>query len=356
MIDRETGNLGGRSTELLRSIWRRWALSKHRWLAAAAAFAAVFVFSTLAGAAPLGAHAEWTDTIFGLTTTQVGVVNGFPQAFANGTGRFDAITPNGITGAEPIFDWTACTSPGATPPCVPASGIRTQAGLDGCTPDCTAVDPSGVKRTGTIDMHWFAARGTGPGSHQQVAILLHGTGGLANLRGVLQHPAGKYVGTIHWDAPCISGHRAGPLTVAAGQSVCVSPGATISGPVSVGTDGELYADDASFDGPLRSDGASTIALCGDTVSGPVTIAHTTGPILIGEPATGDCAGNTIAGPVRLEDNGCATCGGGADSGAIDFSGNTVGGPLRVTGNVGTFILGYFAPNTVSGPVTNSGNS
>jgi len=355
---------------------------KHRWLSAAAALALGFGIVAVAGAGPPGTSAAWSDVLpaaGATTTTQLGIVNGFPEAVARTaippTPSFKAIPGiQGLAGPEPITIFSACTTPGATSPCTSTSpGIRQQAGLDVCgtsTSLCSFVDSSGTTlATGTIDMHWFAVRAApgASGAHQQVAILEHGTGTLANLHGVLTHPGatdprcvvaiGCYVGTIHWDPPCISGSWPGPLVVGQGQSVCVSAGATISGPTIVQKDGELFADGATFSGPVSANGAATISLCGDKVSGPVSVTGTTGPVLIGEPATGDCPGNTISGPVSLAGNGCATCDAdGLDTGALDFSGNTVSGPLVVTNNVGAFLLGDFAPNTVSGPVVTSGNS
>ena len=81
------------------------------------------------------------------------------------------------------------------------------------------------------------------------------------------------------------------------------------------------------------------------ITGPLSVSGSVGPALIGEPASGDCAGNTIHGPVSLTGN---TTG-------LDFSGNTVNGPETVMNNTGGFVFGEFAPNTISGSVATGGN-
>jgi hypothetical protein len=44
-----------------------------------------------------------------------------------------------------------------------------------------------------------------------------------------------------------------------------------------------------------------------------------------------------------------------DTAGTDFSGNTVSGTATLTNNVGGFIFGDIAPNTIHGAVTTSGN-
>ena len=68
-------------------------------------------------------------------------------------------------------------------------------------------------------------------------------------------------------------------------------------------------------------------------------------MLIGEPATGGCPGNRINGSVTIT----------GDTAGTDFSGNTVSGDATLTNNVGGFIFGDIAPNTIHGTVTTSGN-
>ena len=129
------------------------------------------------------------------------------------------------------------------------------------------------------------------------------------------------------------------------------------GPTHIGKDGELYAEGATFDGPIRSAQANGFSLCTSAVLGSVNVTETTGPVMIGSPETGACGGNFIQGALNVEHNGCATCDeDGKDTGAIDIEGDTVLGPLRSTDNVGAYVVGIFTLNNVYGPITQEGNS
>ncbi len=325
---------------------------------------------------PPGVTGAWGDIVSftGVTVTPLGTVNGFKET------RIATTSPSlssfskfpdveSLAGTENITIYEACTPAGSA--CTTESpGVNELAGLDECNP-CTMYSSSGaLLGTGSIAMEWFSASGQ-TGSHQQVALLEHGTGGLADVHGVLTHPGttdprcapgvgtagfvGCYAGTVHSEK-CISGDWRGPLWVAPGQSVCLSPGARIFGPTNIGKEGELFAEGATFYGPVRSDQAYGFSLCSSAALGPVSVTRTTGPVLIGEPSLGDCGGNYIAGPLTVEDNGCATCdANGLDTGAVDISGDTVLGPLRSRENVGTYVFGYFVSNNLYGPIVNEGN-
>jgi hypothetical protein len=141
-------------------------------------------------------------------------------------------------------------------------------------------------------------------------------------------------------AGCLTSSN-GPLNVNAGQSVCIAPGAVVTGPVSVKAGGTLYADGASFTGPVRATGAALVRLCGTTISGPLSVDGSTGIVVVGgDAATGPCAGNTITGPVTLTSN----------TAGVEFNGNNVTGPLTITGNTGSL------PPPDTGPVHASGNT
>jgi hypothetical protein len=325
---------------------------------------------------PPGVAGAWGDIVSfsGITVTPLGIVNGFKETkIATTSPSLSSFTKfpgvESLSGTENITIYEACTPAGSA--CTTASpGMNELAGLDECNP-CTMYSSSGqVLGTGSIDMPWWSASGQ-TGSHQQVALLEHGTGGLANVHGVLTHPGasdprcapgvgptgfvGCYAGTVHAEK-CVSGDLNGPLRVAPGQSVCLSPGAKVFGPTNIGRDGELFAEGATFYGPVRSDQAAGFSLCSSTALGPVTVTGTTGPVQIGEPALSACGGNHIAGPLTVEHNGCATCDtNGMDTGAVDISGDTVTGPVRSRENVGAYVFGYFVSNTVSGPIVNEGN-
>jgi hypothetical protein len=325
---------------------------------------------------PPGVTGSWADLVSftGLTVTQLGIVNGFKET------RIETSTPSlsslarfpgvdSLEGRQPITINEACVPAGSA--CNKESpGTTESVGLDGCE-ECTLYGPSGeVLGTGSIDMPWWEASGQAV-LPQHVVLLEHGTGGLADVHGVLTHPGvndprcadglgkpgnvGCDTGTVH-EEKCISGGH-GALFVAPGESVCLSPGARIFGPTNIGKDGELFAEGATFYGPVRSDQAYAFSLCASAVLGSVSVSGTTGPVEIGEPATGVCGGNFIQGALDVEHNGCATCDAdGGDTGAVDISGDTVLGPLRSTENVGAYVLGYLVSNTVYGRITNVGNS
>jgi hypothetical protein len=141
------------------------------------------------------------------------------------------------------------------------------------------------------------------------------------------------------------GNSNGAITVRPGQSLCIAPGAKVSGPLTVNAGGLLYADGATISGPVRASGAALVRICGTSMSGPLTIDSSTGIVVVGgDAATGPCAGNTIAGPVSITGN----------TAGVEFNGNHVQGPLTITGNTGTLPPPdtgsvHVTGNTVTGP-------
>jgi MBG domain-containing protein/carboxypeptidase family protein/centrosomal CEP192-like protein len=144
----------------------------------------------------------------------------------------------------------------------------------------------------------------------------------------------------------ITGNQAGPLTITAGQSVLIGPGATVTGPVTVQPGGALEVEGGTITGPLRSTGATGLRFCNATLTGPVTATGTSGLVAFGDDdGSVACAGNTINGPVSIT----------GGTGGVEFDGNNVTGSLTITGNTGTL-----APpdtgtvdatgNTVTGPI------
>ena len=74
---------------------------------------------------------------------------------------------------------------------------------------------------------------------------------------------------------------------------------------------------------LRFD-ASAFTFCNSsTVGGAISVATSTGFILIGDGGEGTCAGGHIDGAVTLDSN----------SGGVELGGNTIGGAVKVTANV-----------------------
>ncbi|WP_329315582.1 Ig-like domain-containing protein [Streptomyces sp. NBC_01278] len=143
--------------------------------------------------------------------------------------------------------------------------------------------------------------------------------------------------TVGFSRPCITTAHQGPLTVASGESLCIAPGGSQTGPLTVRSGGALAVTGAEVTGPVSSDGALAVAVCGSQLTGPVTVSRTSGSVLIGsdDAATG-CPGNTVRGPVSVNGN----------TGGVEISADTVVGPLRCDANLP-------APrqsgNTVEGP-------
>ena len=146
--------------------------------------------------------------------------------------------------------------------------------------------------------------------------------------------------SVGFPQACITTSKTGPFTVASGQSVCVSSGGKLTGPVTVQAGGSLWITGGTVTGPFTATSASGLTLCNSTITGPVTVTTSTGYVLFG--GTG-CAGNKITGPVGITKG----------TGGLSFVGNKVTGPLRITNNKGGFT---YSGNTITGPVTVSGNS
>ncbi len=149
--------------------------------------------------------------------------------------------------------------------------------------------------------------------------------------------------TVGFTRPCITTRRTGPFKVEEGTSICVSGGASITGPITIEKGGALWVGGATLTGPYKATKAAALTLCNTRVTGPITVSNSTGYVLVGGVAATGCAGNTITGPVKIT-NG---------SGGLSFARNHVTGPVTITGNHGGFI---FTGNTITGPVHVSGNS
>ncbi len=146
--------------------------------------------------------------------------------------------------------------------------------------------------------------------------------------------------SVGFPQACITTSKTGPFTVANGQSICVSSGGKLTGPVTVQAGGALWINGGTVTGPFTATSAAGLTLCGSTITGPVTVTTSVGYVLFG--GTG-CAGNTFTGPVSITKG----------TGGLSFVGNKVTGPLTITNNKGGYT---YSGNTVVGPVTISGNS
>lgn len=183
----------------------------------------------------------------------------------------------------------------------------------------------GAKRLATVPLDGgrasFTTSGLQPGSH---ALTASYGGDAADEASTTADPAGVTVG---FSAPCVTTARSGPLTVAAGQAVCLSSGARQNGPVTVRPGGALAVLDAEVTGPVSGDGALALTVCRSTLAGPLSVRGSTGPVLLGSdedgPAdAGTCAGNRFTGAVSVD----------ANTGGVVIAGNRVTGPLRCEGN------------------------
>jgi YVTN family beta-propeller protein len=105
--------------------------------------------------------------------------------------------------------------------------------------------------------------------------------------------------TVGFTQPCITGTHIGALTIANGQSVCVSPGGSIDGTVTISPGGALYVNGGSINGMVKSTGAAAVTACSSTWAGALILTGGTGPVTFG--GTG-CASNTISGAVTITTN------------------------------------------------------
>jgi hypothetical protein len=219
-----------------------------------------------------------------------------------------------------------------------STGITDTTGVDGCTA-CT--DSAGS--SGAIYGHALGA--TGSTTHRTVG---NGTAGLASDRGVYTRSriTGATLDTgVLAKSPCITGHHAGPLVVVSGDSECLGVGAHQSGPVTVQPGAQFFSNGAVISGGVTASGPAVISICDTRIAGGLSISGGTGPVLVGEPASGDCPGNRIDGSVSIT----------GDTQGTDFSANAVSGAARLTGNVGGFVFGDLVPNEINGAVVTGGN-
>ncbi len=155
--------------------------------------------------------------------------------------------------------------------------------------------------------------------------------------------------------PCtqVSGTVTGPVVVGPGQNICYVD-ANITGGITVQQGGQVSITNSTVSGGVKSDGAVAFTLCGSDLKDPgagptLSVTNTTGAVRIGDPASG-CAGNAIAGNVKVATN----------SGGVVFGNNFVGGNATFTANTSgpiviknNFIGGVLACTTNS-LVSNAG--
>ncbi|MFF4369242.1 Ig-like domain-containing protein [Streptomyces sp. NPDC001594] len=247
--------------------------------------------------------------------------------------RYGASVSVVVDDATPMFGRPVTLTATVTP-ANPAAG--TPSGevtfFDGTTPLGTAAlnDGRASLRTGTLQPtgHTFTARYAGDAAFTPAT-----TGGPTEV-------------TVGFSGPCLTTAHQGPLTVAAGEALCVGAGGSQSGPVTVRPGGALAVTGARITGPVSADGALALTICHSALTGPVTVQRSTGPVVVGSDRVGAaCAGNTLRGPLTVE----------ADTGGVEVSANAVTGAVRITGNSGTGPLPEALPpafraNRVTGPL------
>jgi hypothetical protein len=145
----------------------------------------------------------------------------------------------------------------------------------------------------------------------------------------------------------INGDIAGPLTVSAGESVLVSPGVRVLGPVNVAAGGALTVMNAQISGAVTADNPRFLSICGTGISVPapdtaLRVSNAQVPIRIGDPDSG-CAGNQFVGQVTLTANL-----------AVSFGANIVSHTATInSGGPGNTVI---KANTVYGTLACSANT
>ncbi|WP_330334484.1 Ig-like domain-containing protein [Streptomyces sp. NBC_00536] len=237
--------------------------------------------------------------------------------------RYGTSTTLAVDTATPLFGHavalTATVTGSESPTAASPGGTVTFS--EGGTPLATVALQAGQAR--------FTTSALRPGTHRISASYAPDADHTASSTG---EPTDINVG---FSRPCITTASHGPLTVAAGESVCIASGGSQSGPLTVRPGGALSVSNGRVTGPVTAGGALAVSLCGSTLTGPVSVRNTSGAVLIGS-GSPDCEGNTLTGPVSLD----------ANTGGVDVSGDRVVGPLRCEANNPA---PHLTATTVTGP-------
>jgi Bacterial Ig-like domain (group 3)/FG-GAP-like repeat len=121
----------------------------------------------------------------------------------------------------------------------------------------------------------------------------------------------------------LSGPIAGGLHLGAG-TWSLEHASVSGGPVVADTGAEVSITNSSLAAGLRADGAGEIVVCHTAIAGGVSLAHGTGPIVLGDQRGGDCRGDNLEGGVVLDGNRAG----------LEVADSTVAGSLVVNGNSG----------------------
>jgi hypothetical protein len=136
-----------------------------------------------------------------------------------------------------------------------------------------------------------------------------------------------------------SGNVPGPIAVGSGQSVVIT-GGDVVGPITVQSGGALQLVNTRVTNGIVATNPSFLSVCNSQVAAPpgnpaqgVVVTGASVPVRIGDPASG-CAGNRIAGDVRLSGNtGGLTFGANTVSGNVAVDNNTAGAPVVKANNI-----------------------
>lgn len=147
----------------------------------------------------------------------------------------------------------------------------------------------------------------------------------------------------------LSGDVTGPITVGAGDTVCLL-NARVAGPVTVNAGGALTVAASRITNGIVVTSPAFLSVCGSQVSAPagnpaqgVVVTGAAVPVRIGDPANG-CVANKVVGDVTMSGNtGGFTLGANAVSRNVTADNNTVG-------------LDVLRANVLSGTLACSGNN
>jgi outer membrane protein assembly factor BamB len=159
--------------------------------------------------------------------------------------------------------------------------------------------------------------------------------------------------------PCtltLTGTVSGPLTINAGQSVCLT-NAQVAGPVTVNPGGALRVAASSLAAGVVANAPAFFGICSSKVAAPpaapsqgVVVTNASVTLRLGDPDNG-CALNQVSGGVSLTgDTGGLTLGGNHLTGDVTVSNDTVGTAV-VKANQITGVLACSGDNP---PPTNAG--
>ncbi len=197
----------------------------------------------------------------------------------------------------------------------------------------------------------FGTAGFQPGPHTITATYSGDPDFAPSAPGTPTTPTGLTTFTVGFSRPCLTDHD-GPLTVAAGESLCLAPGATQHGPLVVRPGGAVAVSGARVDGPVSAAGALAVTVCGSTLDAPVTVAGTVGYVLLGDgDGSAGCAGDDFKSPLTLQGN----------SGGLEVSSGTMSAPVTIDDNSGSGLLPEdlvpeFEGDRVDAPLRCAGNA